>query len=94
MASPSQGAHAKDGAWYVWTSDAWRIALGNDATLIGTSDGGTREGHGELLDGTRATSGRRRRGDARCVGQAVGGDGSPYPFTLACFPRATTTPMS
>jgi hypothetical protein len=35
-------AHAKDGAWDVWTPDAWRIALGDDATLIGTDDGGTR----------------------------------------------------
>jgi hypothetical protein len=40
-------AHAEEGAFYVWTPDELRVALGDDATLVGAYYGVTRQGNFE-----------------------------------------------
>ncbi|OAN47695.1 thioredoxin [Chloroflexus islandicus] len=45
---PAPGAaHAEEGAFYVWTPDELRLALGDDATLVGAYYGVTRQGNFE-----------------------------------------------
>ncbi|GIV88531.1 MAG: thioredoxin domain-containing protein [Chloroflexus sp.] len=40
-------AHAEEGAFYVWTPDELRLALGDDATIVGAYYGVTRQGNFE-----------------------------------------------